>query len=137
MHSHDRVQLKDLAAQKGLKSTSKHGVAERLIPEWARAGGSDAWMVTLSYKGRKLTVPFFMGSGHHGNEQQAYEVIGALLSDVSGVDASSSFEGWAGDLGYDTDSRAAEAIFKSVQALAPKVHRLLGADFDEFSQAEY
>ncbi len=137
MHPHDTVQLKNLADQKGLKSASKYGVPERLIPSWAREGGADAWMVTLSYKGRKLTVPFFMGSGHHGEEPQAYEVIGALLSDVSGIDASRSFEDWAGELGYDTDSRAAEAIFKSVQALAPKVHRLLGADFDEFSQAEY
>jgi hypothetical protein len=129
----DRVQLKDLVRSRGVRSKAIEGAVE--IPENMR--DMDPWTVTLTYEGRKLTVPFFMGIGHHGASPQAYEVLGALLSDVSTFENATSFEEWASDYGYDPYSRSAERIYNAIAKLVPKVHKLLGEDFDEFAAAEY
>jgi hypothetical protein len=40
------------------------------------------------------------------------DVVACLVSDASAIDCR-SFEDWAGDLGYDTDSRKAEATYRA------------------------
>lgn len=42
------------------------------------------------------------------------DVLDSLASDASTVEDCSSFEEWAGEFGYDTDSRSAEATYKAV-----------------------
>jgi hypothetical protein len=47
--------------------------------------------------------------------------------DASGVDRG-DFEEWADDLGYDPDSRKANATWKICQRQAKKLEAFLGAD---------
>jgi hypothetical protein len=97
------------------------------------APGSNAWRVTLRYRGRRLTVPFYTGPAL--GEPDAADVISCLISDTSAGEQ--SFEDFCSDFGYDQDSRRAEATWKACANLAPKVRGLLGEDFDTFAECEH
>jgi hypothetical protein len=56
---------------------------------------------------------------------QAADVLYSLLLDSSA--ASQSFESWASEFGYDTDSRKAEATYRACQQNADKLARVLDA----------
>lgn len=47
---------------------------------------------------------------------KAADVLYCLLSDATGADI--SFEEWAGDLGYDPDSRKAESVYNACRDVA-------------------
>jgi len=91
----------------------------------------DKWMrdaqhykCVLTYKRRKMTVPFSCGSAiEHGPTVE--DVLNCLISDASSTDY--SFEEWCREFGYDTDSRKAEQIYKICQTQSVKLQRLLGA----------
>lgn len=54
-------------------------------------------------------------------------VIHSLLMDGDAIDHA-SFEDWAGDLGYDTDSRKAEATYRACLDIGLKLRSGLGED---------
>lgn len=56
------------------------------------------------------------------------DVLSCLASDAAGYENARSFEEWASEYGYDTDSRKAEKIFRSVKRQAEQLKRLLGDD---------
>lgn len=106
---------------------SAHRITARAVPDtdftprddWDR--GSRHWKVTLSrpdyaYPGhrRTLTVPFHTGSGLGPKPPKAVQVLACLLLDATGVAWGQSFEDWAGEYGYDTDSRKAEETYRQV-----------------------
>jgi hypothetical protein len=72
-------------------------------------------------------------------EKAPLDVAGVLESlqiDCQGIDGA-TFEQWAGDLGFDTDSRRALAIFELCRATARNLSAALGADlFAEFMSIE-
>jgi hypothetical protein len=53
------------------------------------------------------------------------DVIHSLVMDSSVLDAG-GFEGWAGDFGYDTDSRSAEATYRACLEIALKMRAAFG-----------
>lgn len=55
----------------------------------------------------------------------AADVLYALSLDASVLD-SATFEDWAGDLGYDPDSRAAEKIYRACLEIALKMRAAIG-----------
>lgn len=55
----------------------------------------------------------------------AASVLYCLLSDADAMD-SPTFESWASDLGYDTDSRQAEQIYRACIENGLKLRRVLG-----------
>jgi len=59
----------------------------------------------------------------HTEDPTPEDVIGALVSDAYGI--RDGFEGWARELGYDTDSREAERVFKACEKTAAGLRRLL------------
>ena len=91
--------------------------------------GSTHWKVKLirrSENGRRqLTVPFSMGPAH-SKEPTAEDVLECLASDSASIESAGSFEDWAADLGYDTDSRKAERTFKVCEKRAEKLRAFLG-----------
>jgi hypothetical protein len=99
--------------------------------EWFK--DSTAWNVTLFYKNRKLTTPFYTGASI--KEPTAADVLHCLISDAQSVGFSNGFEDWATSLGYDPDSRKAEKIYNDCVASSTKVRKLLGKDFDAFAKA--
>lgn len=96
------------------------------LDEWKRS--ANPWTVTLHYQGRRMTVPFWTGSGWT-REPTASDVLECLLSDASSADE--SFDEWCANYGESTDSRKAERNYKQVQAQTAKLRRLLGEDYEE------
>ena len=53
------------------------------------------------------------------------DVLSCLLLDAQAIDHS-TFEDWASDLGYDTDSRKAEATYRACLEIGLKLRAMLG-----------
>lgn len=95
------------------------------MPEGFDQGGN-AWRVTLRYRGKQLTTPFYTGS--MAGEPTAASVLESLILDASCTE--SSFEEWCADFGYDTDSRRAYSIFMACKATAVKLEKFLGYELN-------
>lgn len=79
-----------------------------------------------------MTLPFYMGRGHHGAEPKIEDVLDCLCSDASGYDNARNFEDWCGEYGFDSDSRTAERIYKKTGRNRDKLANLLGDDYNAF-----
>ena len=56
------------------------------------------------------------------------DLLDCIASDYSGYVNSRSFEDWASEYGYDTDSRQAEKIYNTVRQQAMDIESLIGRD---------
>jgi hypothetical protein len=65
------------------------------------------------------------GSDGKKHEPDLRDVLYSLMSDAGVLD-SASFEDWASELGYDTDSRSAEATYRACLDIALKLRHALG-----------
>jgi hypothetical protein len=54
------------------------------------------------------------------------DVLDCLASDAAGFENAQSFEDWAAEYGYDTDSRKAEKVYRTVERQAKQLRRVLG-----------
>jgi hypothetical protein len=127
------MKLADIAKRVSIKTQPGARVAWDKLDDWQkRARG---YTCTLVYRGRRMTVDFWMGTDI-GHEPTSGDVLASLLSDASTHDNSSSFEDWAADLGLDPDSRAAERTYRQVARLTAQLKRLLGDEYDSFMMAE-
>jgi hypothetical protein len=101
--------------------------------EWSKLPGSTHWTVTLTNPatGETITTEYHMGSLLTG-EPEAQDVLGSLVSDAAGYDCADSFEDWATEYSYDTDSRAAEADYHATGGRAAALAVFLGEDFSAF-----
>lgn len=95
---------------------------------------SDGWTCTIEYKGNSMEIPFYKGSGHNGSEPELEEVLNCLFSDAYSVLNASDFEDWANELGYDTDSRQAEKIYKECLKIAEQLENVFGEDFETINE---
>lgn len=103
------------------------------IPSEPMTEGDDdwdhnSWSVTLAFQGRTMETKFHTGFGIVG-EPTIGAVLSSLASDASSAINATSFEDWAGDYGYDTDSRKAERTYKAVCDQVEKLRELLDEDF--------
>lgn len=99
--------------------------------EWQRK--ANGYRVTLRYRGRQMSLDYWMGSAHTSAPDSA-SVISSLLLDSSALDQ--SFEDFCSEFGYDTDSRKAEATYRACKSSGEKLRKLLGDDFETFRSAE-
>lgn len=95
--------------------------------EWG--AGARHFRCTFTRRGVVVRVYFSQGSGHTEDPTLA-EVLWCLQSDFYGTDET-TFEDWARDLGYDTDSRKAEEIFHAVKRQRVRMARIL--DREDFA----
>lgn len=96
---------------------------------WKDTKGVRCWTVHLKLDGRRMSVPFFQGSAHT-EKPTAADVLTCLLSDANSVESARSFDEWAGDLGYDTDSRKAERTYRACQSIAKRLRVFLGDEYE-------
>lgn len=95
--------------------------------------GPDAkhWLCYLGADSDQMHVPFSQGSSHT-EPPTATDVLDCLALDASSVENASSFEEWAEEFGYDTDSRKAEKTYVICKDQALQLRDLLGAEaFEE------
>lgn len=90
----------------------------------------DAWICCLSrqQKGRRLTVPFKMGLGHKGAPPALADVLDCLAADAYSVENARDYEEWAGEYGFDPDSRKGYAVYETCRKQSERLKRFLGDD---------
>jgi hypothetical protein len=96
----------------------------------------NVWSATLRTDGRQFTVTYRTGLGIKGTPT-AEDILSAVLSDAGTAVYTDSFEDWADNLGYDTDSRKAERIYRTVIRQTASLKRLLGDRYSEFLALEF
>ena len=95
----------------------------------------DHWKVTLKRPRRQMALVFSKGYGHGGAPPTAEEVLECLACDAwADFD---DFEGFCSEYGYDSDSRKAERLFKSLARQSRKLKKFMGPGlFDELMSCE-
>ncbi len=96
-------------------------------PHMANSETMNHFKCTLKRGRRQLSLIFSQGFGIHG-EPTAADVLDCLASDANGLDNAGSFEEWANEFGYDTDSRKAERAYHAIERQASALQSLLGAE---------
>jgi hypothetical protein len=93
-------------------------------PDGVGDWGADAthWRINIKRGAEVMTVHYSMGSAHTGEPQDA-DVFNSLLMDTSDIEGE-TFEDWAENLGYDTDSRKAEKAFNACKEEFESLQRL-------------
>jgi len=92
------------------------------------------YAITLRVGAQKFETPFYQGLAHK-KEPDLKTVLSSLQLDArSGAEG---FDDFCSELGYDPDSRKAEAIWKACRKTRDAMQKLLGDDFDSFMSAEY
>ncbi len=101
------------------------------------AAEAQHWTVTLAQPGgRTLAVSFSQGSAHT-KPPTAHDLLDCLAADAGTVADGQSFEDWAADLGYDTDSRRAERTYRAVVDQTARLRAFLSPeDFDALLAAD-
>lgn len=100
--------------------------------DWQRK--SNGYSLTLTYRGRRFTFDFWQGTGIT-HDPKVVDCMECLLSDAEA--GKQTFEEWCGNLGYDTDSRKAEAIYRQCKSVIYRgMKRLLGVDYAIFQESE-
>ncbi len=114
-------------------------------PPWQDDGAppfqGQGWNVTLAIgepgvDAAEMSVPFWMGVAHGKTKPTAGDVMECLCNDAASIENADSFEDWAADLGMDTDSRRAEALYKRCDTLVDDMRAFLGSAFEAFIWAE-
>ena len=129
--------LQELIAQTGITATSEQVDHNPNMADdsWART--ADHYRVTLTRRKprRQLTTFFSMGSAI-GKPPTAEEVLDSLASDAEGCEQAIDFEDWASGYGYDTDSRKAEHVYRTVKCQARKLQRFMDSAYIDLLDAE-
>ena len=88
---------------------------------------STHWFCLFSMGDSSFQTFFSQGSGHRGKAPLAKDVMNCLISDSSSVQGR-SFEDWASDMGYDTDSRKAERTYDIIVRQSKNLKLFLGKE---------
>ena len=132
--SDDPKPLADFITEQGIAMTAKPADANPNMID--PSPGMSHWLCILACDGRTMTLPYSMGAAHQG-EPEIAGVLSCLALDGSGVVNGETFEDWAAEYGYDTDSRKAEATYKTIKAQAKELCALLGTDaFEALASGE-
>ena len=117
--------IKDFITSEGITATVEYADDNPSMPD---SDNMNHYRVTL-HKGRKrLTTPFSQGYGIK-DEPTAESVLECLISDAQGIENARDFADWAGEYGYNTDSRQAEKTFRACLRLTHKLRAFLGDSF--------
>jgi hypothetical protein len=130
----------DKAISKTLQAMGLSMRAVRLLARSDRvsAWGKDAshWQVKIERFGKtsSMVITYSMGSAHK-NPPALPEIMHCLVSDSQSVMGGTTFEQWAGDLGYDVDSISALRTFEACQKQAKDFAALLNpSDMDRLTE---
>lgn len=123
--------LSDVCSELKITCEARYG-ANRTTPD--DFAGHNPYRVTLRKGRRQLSTDFFTGSGWR-KEPGAADVLSCLCSDAYAGEQ--TFEDFCSDMGMDQDSRKAERIWRACKAIAPKLRRFLGEDFDRCANADH
>jgi hypothetical protein len=114
---------------------TQHGVTmdiERvgINPHWVgeQVPGTRHWRCVLKRGRKRLTIAYSQGPAIQ-EDPAVQDVLGSLVMDSTCGEE--SFEDFCSSMGYDTDSRTAERLYRTVQTQTTKVQRFLGDLLEE------
>ncbi len=112
-------------AESGRVMTTYYSVGPGVVEHWAKDHGGPGREV-LRMAPRSVAAAEYLA--HEGLRYlpDLSDVLDCLASDASM--SRDDFEDWAGNCGYDTDSRAAERIYKVVRRQTHRLKSMLGAE---------
>lgn len=121
------MSIQDFINKLGIKIQSEYASSN---PNMA----DDKWKANhykvVMHRGKKQMTIYYSKSLALSGEPEADEVLDSMASDAAGFENARDFEDWCGEYGYDTDSRKAERIFKTVERQAQALQKFLGeADY--------
>lgn len=107
--------------------------------DWKTAEPPNRWTVTLHHKrddnatggGFPFRFDYWTGPGIEPTTVTRAQALASVLLDCGGIADDTTFEDWADEYGYDTDSRRAEATFQAVHAQRTQLLALLAIPGDE------
>jgi hypothetical protein len=120
--------LSEIITAEGITARAKPTDANPAI--FDMGPGARHWRVTLRRGRSSMTVPFSQGPAHT-HPPDAVDVLSCLASDASGFDDARSFEEWADNYGYDTDSRKVERTYRAVQRQTERLRAWAGPAYDD------
>ena len=114
------------------KLISKYGI--KFTSDWVSQRPDDLMSHDMNhYKCRILcgrrgfTLYFSQGYGITGDPKLT-GVLDCLASDAASYENATSFEDWANEFGYDTDSRKAEKTYRAIKRQAEQLKRTIGPE---------
>lgn len=105
------------------------------LSKWQRE--ANKWLVTVFYKDRSMTIPYFTGLGYKGNPV-AYDVLYSLFSDALTAEATNDVADFLVVFGYSESAeliREGTKVFKAIKKEAQQFKKLLGEDYDYLMDA--
>ena len=101
-------------------------------PEWKNNDHEALWhsphhayTLKLTHDGRTMETPWRQGTGIQ-HDPETHDVIGSLLMEAQGIEASTGFADWATNYGYDTDSIKARDMYDLCREQTDALETLLG-----------
>lgn len=90
----------------------------------------DAWKVTMRLSGKTMSVAYKRGTGHAGHAPKLEDVLYSLANDANELCAPTppTFEEWADAIGYDSDSRKAEKIYRACKRQCARLSEFFGVE---------
>lgn len=86
--------------------------------------GSRHFKVTLGRGRKRMTLYWSQGPAIE-REPDAESIMECLEMDASTADSCGSFDDWCAELGFDADSRKAEALYRRVNRQAERFARFI------------
>ena len=105
------------------------------LSKWQRE--ANKWLVTVFYKDRSMTIPYFTGLGYKGNPV-AYDVLYSLFSDALTAETTNDVADFLVEFGYCDKAesvREGSKVYNAVIEEAKKFKELLGEDYDYLMDA--
>lgn len=123
--SESRITLAAFTAKHGITLTVKPAtkVSADRMKEFSHC---THYSVTLNMDDRRMGPILFSQGIAIKDPPTVEDVLNCVSSDVAGYENARSFEDWASEYGYDTDSRKAEKIYKEIGKQAEELKALLG-----------
>jgi hypothetical protein len=133
------MSLSERVKRDGITGEFGSRVDQSRYTDW-RGVAPQARFVTLKNGRKTLSVPVFGGEKSSffdltGSTEIAAETLEILLNDAQPIDNTDNFEQWAVDFGLDTDSRAAEGLYREVVRQTEILHYFLGNSYDDYMNA--
>ena len=116
--------MADFVARHNIKIACEWADRNPHMPDWNDA---NHYKCKLTMGRKQMTVYFSQGYGVT-HEPEAADVLNCLADDSAGVSNARSFEEWADEYGYDTDSRKAEKTYNVCVKQAARLLSFLGDD---------
>jgi len=116
--------MADFVARHNIKIACEWADRNPHMPDWNDA---NHYKCKLTMGRKQMTVYFSQGYGI-SHEPKTADVLNCLADDSAGVSNARSFEEWAEEYGYDTDSRKAEKAYNVCVKQAARLLSFLGED---------